>query len=187
MDAVTFGSFSEDFLNFREGLTLVFSPSRKSLEERWRNFGLSATFLADYFANFCSTDSDRAEVRDSVSFIANELLENSMKFSDKTIDEPVTLQMQLHHDHLIFLNSNSANEESVHKLQSFIQRLAASDPEELYFHQIESDDEHESGGLGFLSMIVTYAAKIGWKFEVLRESPRSITVTVMVQLPLTSL
>jgi hypothetical protein len=52
--------------------------------------------------------------------------------------------------------------------------------------QIEkSAGEENSGasGLGFLTMINDYSAKIGWKFEIVQKEPKMIAVTTMVLVP----
>lgn len=187
------GDFSEEFPVSQEYLTIVFSPSSIPLRQRWRNNGLSADFMADYFATFfpgseeTSTESNiKAEVKSAVSFIANELLENAMKFNDETSPHPISIRLQMHHDRLVFQATNSVSSQAVGKFQAFIKELTTSDPDELYIRQLEENSESESeSGLGFLTMMNDYQAKLGWKFETLQNSPDVVTVTTMVQLALT--
>ena len=76
--------------------------------------------------------------------------------------------------------------EGLDKFQEFIQELLSSDPEELYVQQIEKSAEDENGeasGLGFLTMLNDYSAKLGWKFETIQEEPKIIAVTTMVLVP----
>ncbi len=187
-----FGDFSDELPVGQEGLTIVFSPTSVPLKHRWRNNGLSADFMADYFATFCpgceeappETDP-QAEVKSAVSFIANELLENAMKFNDETSPYPISIRLQMHSHKLIFLATNSVNPEGAKKFQGFIENLIASDPSELYIYQLETtseDDNEPKSGLGILTMINDYFAKIGWKFEAVQKNPDVITVTTMVQL-----
>lgn len=187
-----FGDFSDDLPVGQEGLTIVFSPTSVPLKHRWRNNGLSADFMADYFATFfpgCEeaspTPDPQTEVKSAVSFIANELLENAMKFNDETSPYPISIRLQMNSQKLLFLATNTVNPESAKKLQSFIETLINSDPNELYIHHLEKtseDDNASDSGLGILTMINDYFAKIGWKFEAVQTNPDVITVTTMVQL-----
>ena len=47
-----FGDFIDEMPDRQEYLIIAFSPSSISLQERWRNNGLSADFMADYFITF---------------------------------------------------------------------------------------------------------------------------------------
>jgi hypothetical protein len=147
--------------------------------------------MADYFATFfpggeeTTTEPDtQAEVKSAVSFIANELLENAMKFNDETSPYPISLRLQMHRERLVFRVTNSINPHTLGKFQAFIEELISSDPSELYVRHLEKsvDDERESG-LGLLTMMNDYLAKLGWKFETLQKNPEVITVTTMVHLP----
>lgn len=188
-----FGDFIDDLPPSQEYLIVGFSPSSVPLKQRWRNNGLSADFLADYFTTFFPssqsdrTESDRqAEIKSAVSYIANELLENAIKFNDETSQYPISIHLQLHNDKLVFLTTNSISAEAAEKFQAFIQELMTSDPNELYIHQLEKSAEDESNtisGLGILTMINDYLAEIGWKFEAVQKETEVITVTTMVQLP----
>lgn len=188
-----FGDFIDDLPPSQEYLIVGFSPSSVPLKQRWRNNGLSADFLADYFTTFFpSSQSDRAqsdrqaEIKSAVSYIANELLENAIKFNDETSQYPISIHLQLHNDKLVFLTTNSISTEAAEKFQAFIQELMTSDPNELYIHQLEKSAEDESNtisGLGILTMINDYLAEIGWKFETVQKETEVITVTTMVQLP----
>ena len=188
-----FGDFIDDLPPSQEYLIVGFSPSSVPLKQRWRNNGLSADFLADYFTTFFpSRQSDRAqsdrqaEIKSAVSYIANELLENAIKFNDETSQYPISIHLQLHNDKLVFLTTNSISAEAAEKFQAFIQELMTSDPNELYIHQLEKSAEDESNtisGLGILTMINDYLAEIGWKFETVQKETEVITVTTMVQLP----
>lgn len=187
-----FGHFIDELPDSQEYLAIVFSPSSVPRRQRWRTNGLSADFMADYFTTFfprsevANTLIDtKAEVNSVVSFIANELLENAMKFNDETTEYPISLTLQLHEDRLVFVATNSVNPQAVGKFQAIVQELATCDPGELLFHQLEKnaeDETHTSSGLGLLTMMNDYLASLGWKFETVHKDPEVITVTTMVQL-----
>ncbi|MEM7556799.1 MAG: DUF6272 family protein [Cyanobacteria bacterium P01_A01_bin.84] len=187
-----FGKFI-DKANSEEHLTLGFSPSSLSIEERWRNNGISADYIADYLSTLfphvdsASEKEDKvAEIKSSVSYITNELLENAMKYCDRSADYPITVQVQLESNEIRLFLDNSIVPSTAEKFQGFIQELLNSDPEELYISQLEKNAEEEnegtSSGLGFISMVTDYSAQLGWKFETLKHTPILMTVTTMVRL-----
>src|SRR5688572_26781213 len=134
-----FGDFSDNLPDGEEGLTMVFSPTSVSLKQRWRNNGLSADFMADYFATFFPGSEEanpetatQDQVKSAVSFIANELLENAMKFNDESLPQQISIRLQMDSHRLVFLATNSVHPQRVKRFQQFIQELTTSDPSELY-------------------------------------------------------
>ncbi len=183
-----FGNFIEKSDEDEGNLVIGFSPNSIPIRQRWRNNGLSADFLADYIISFFPQDKNdsvalnkQSEVRGIVSYIANELLENAMKFSDINSPSPISIQLQLYNDNIKFFVTNSMLEQSVTGFQSYIQKLLKSDTQTLYINQLEYNAEHENkteSGLGLLTMINDYMANIGWKFEI---TNRETIVTTTVQ------
>ncbi|WP_333157826.1 DUF6272 family protein [Microcoleus sp. Pol14C4] len=176
----------------QEYLIIGFSPSSVPLKQRWRNNGLSADFLADYLTTFFpgkqnepSTIEKQAEIKSAVSYIANELLENAMKFNNETSEYPIYIKLQLETDGVIFSVANSISPQAVDKFQAYIQQLLTSEPNELYIQRLEKNAADESctnSGLGLLTMLTDYSAKLGWKFQTMQKDPEVIAVTTMVQL-----
>ncbi|MCW6037744.1 ATP-binding protein [Spirulina subsalsa FACHB-351] len=190
--AEIFGNFIENFPSSEEYLIIGFSPSSIPLKQRWRNNGLSADFLADYFTTFLPADesedsslNQHAEIKGAVSYIANELLENAMKFNDDQCDLPISIALYLGTNNLVFQITNSIPPEAVKPFQEYIEKILSSDPQDLYLEQLEKNALDEEGGssrLGYLTMINDYMATLGWKFEKLEQKPIGISVTTMVQL-----
>ncbi|NET61002.1 MAG: ATP-binding protein, partial [Symploca sp. SIO2E6] len=80
---------------------------------------------------------------------------------------------------------NSVSPTTVDKFQAFVQELTTSDPEELVIRQLEKNAEDENShasGLGLLTMINDWKAKLGWKIETIQQEPEVVTVTTVVQL-----
>jgi len=191
--AQVFGEFTEDFSERSEFLVLGFSPSSLPIQLRWKTNGLSADFLGDYVKNFFPGDTSAAlnkqtEVRYAVSFVANELLENAMKYSDISAGQPINLEVHLFKDRLIFLSKNSVHQDAIANFQSFLQEITDGDIGEMYVNQVEKSADNEdskSSGLGYLTMLMDYDALLGWKFEQISDTSIPVTmVTTMVQLPL---
>ncbi|MBE9184427.1 ATP-binding protein [Microcoleus sp. LEGE 07076] len=187
----TFGDFIEEEPS-QEYLIIGFSPSSIPLKQRWRNNGLSADFLGDYLTSFFPGNKDdpstidrQVEIKSAVSYIANELLENAMKFNDETSDYPIDIKLQLENSRVIFSVANSIPPQTVSEFQAYIQQLLAFEPSELYIQQLEKnavDDNCTHSRLGLLTMLNDYGAKIGWKFQTVQTHPEVISVTTMVQL-----
>ncbi|HAZ50059.1 MAG TPA: ATP-binding protein [Cyanobacteria bacterium UBA11371] len=193
----TFGEFRENLPTDQEFLILGFSPSSIPLKQRWRNNGLSADFIADYLTTFFPVSEDepntkekQAEFKGSVNYIANELLENAMKFSDDTCTYPIKLGLHLIKDTrvtVVLIVTNSIPAAALDKFQTLIQELLDEDPAELYIRQLEKNacnDKSNSSGLGLITMRHDYLAKLGWKFETVQKEPQVVAVTTMVQLTL---
>jgi len=196
MMSQTFGDFRSDLPENREFLILGFSPTSIPIQHRWRNNGLSADFVADYLTTFFPCGDDdlwgqerQAEIKGAVSYIANELLENAMKFSDETTRYPINFGLHLiEEDHVftvVLLASNSVAINTLENFKSFVHQFLISDTEELYIQQLEKSAEEENSnasGLGLLTMKNDYAAKLGWKIETVCQDPEIIAVTTMAQL-----
>jgi hypothetical protein len=187
----TFGDFVAPNHERQEYLRIGFSPSSISLQERWRNNGLSADFLADYLSTFFPGEDDaaldrRAEIKDAVAYIANELLENAMKFSYAPAKQAVNITMQLETDQVRFYVSNSVDPSTVAGFHGFLEKLLTEDPNDLYMERLMENAEEEGkggSGLGFLTMINNYRASLAWQFESPVGNPESVVVTTLVQLP----
>lgn len=187
-----FGDFIQNPPLGTEYLILGFSPSSASIKKRWRNNGLSADFVANYLSTFFGDNGNpqnpchkKAESAHSVNYIANELLENAMKFSDSTLPHPTTLQIHLYEDSIILMTNNGINGKQEADLRVFIERLSVCDPEALYLQQLEKNaetDDRINSRLGYLTIINDYQGKIGWQFESFPEESQGIFLTTMVKL-----
>ncbi len=184
------GNFIEPSEHQTEYLHIGFSPSSIPLKQRWRNNGLSADFLADYLSAFYPGENTQQheELRDSVSHIANELLENAMKYNDESAVCPIHIRLHLNPEHLRIYVTNSLTFEHQTHLQKFIEKLLHSDPQSLYLQLIETsslDTSLETSGLGLLGLLEDYQAQLGWKFSQTESEGVSILlVTTMALLPI---
>jgi hypothetical protein len=191
-----FGDFVESFPPAQDALELTFTPNSLPIKKRWRSNRLSANFMADYFSNFLPVDEDDPaqkrrikESKGAVSYVANELLENAIKFNNQGTNFKIKFGIYFIEEAdltAVLFATNSVSAEGLDKFQKFIQELLCSDPEKLYVQQIEKSAEEENSGasgLGFLTMINDYSAKLGWKFEIEQKDPKMIAVTTMVLVP----
>lgn len=190
-----FGEFIDQFPPEHDSLELTFTPSSRPIKQRWRNNRLSAHFVADYLSSFLPVDEEDAssekrikQSKGAVSYVANELLENAIKFTDDTSSYKVRFGIHFIEDIdviAVIFATNYAKSETANKLHEFIKELLSSDdPTELYLQQLEKNAEtdSETSGLGLLTMINDYSAKIGWRFETIPDSLDSILVTTVAQI-----
>jgi hypothetical protein len=188
-----FGDYKENATTAGEYLTIGFSPSFLPLKKRWKHNGLSADFIADYFRNFYISrkeldDSarDLENLCDAVKYIANELLENAMKFQDAQRPYSARIFLSLHLDELIFTVTNGVTPVHAQALQAYIEKLLQHDPQDLYVQAMRASIKTENqdySGFGLLSMLCDYSAKLGWKISycpVPENSAPLITVTTVV-------
>ncbi|MBD2510920.1 ATP-binding protein [Nostoc muscorum FACHB-395] len=188
-----FGDLISDFPPEHDSLELSFTPSSRPIKQRWRSNRLSAHFFADYFTNFLAVDENDPnqekiikESKSAVSYVANELLENAMKFNDDTSNYKVRFGIHLLNDAdsvtAVIFASNSIKLEAEAKLRAVIEKVLTLNTHEMYVHQVEkSTEETGSSGLGLLTMINDYSAKIGWKLETIQQESIFMAVTTMAQ------
>jgi len=187
----TLGNFIEPQEGHGEYLKIGFQPSSITLQQRWHNNGLSADFLAGYMSTFFPGDDQastarQAEIKDAISFIANELLENAMKFSYAQSQHTVTIEMFLDVDVIKLYTVNSIAPDKIGSFQQFIGRLLTEDTDALYTEQLERNATGENegaSGLGFLTMLNDYGANLAWKFTPLVPGGGGVALTTMVRLP----
>jgi hypothetical protein len=191
--AQTFGDFQEDIPANHEFLMIGFLPNSLPLKQRWRNNGLSADFVADYLTTFFPANENepdslerQEQLKMAVNYIANELIDNAMKFNDETSKYPVKFGLHLLEDKLMMTSTNCVSSQVLANFYEFINELKDSDLEDLYIQQLEKGAIEESyeSRLGILTMMKDYLAKLGWKIETVQKDPEIITLTTRVQLGL---
>jgi len=187
----TMGDFPKSLPPCQEYLILCFSPGSIPLRQRWRNNCLSADFLADYFSTFFLGDDSQAEtekqreINSAVSYIANELLENGMKYCVRESALPISIQIHLIPNTIILQLTNSISIKQTQSFQAQIDKLLKANPSEMYLAQLEQNalsENHARSNLGLLTMLHDYNAKIGWHFKPPAQQSEPIAVTTMVQL-----
>jgi len=184
-----------DFIDLDTGgssdfLMINFSAASVPLQQRWRNNGLSADFLADYLSTFFPGEDDdsltrKSEIKDGVNFVTNELLENAMKFNFPE-KYPVRLYMELQEDKIMLYVTNCIDPRAIETWKHELNRVLTEDTHELFLEQVMKNDttNNSDSGLGYLSMINDWNAKLAWKFESIPDDINVQQVTVMVQLPI---
>jgi hypothetical protein len=192
----TFGNYSQAD-KACEYLTMVFSPLSVPLRSRWRNNGLSADFLGDYVTTFLPAGNGteaahvQTEIRHAVTYIANELLENAMKYHEHSADIPIALRLELRADHVTVSATNGVGPGQAERYRTFVELiLKQGDVGDLLVRQLEDTAARRDSStscLGLLTMISDYGAKLGWRFEQDTTYQDIMTVTTRAVLPLKKL
>lgn len=180
------GDFRDAVTGEGDGLTLSFSASALPLKHRWRNNGLSADFLADYVTTFFPKEEGdpgsharQQDIRSAVNYVANELLENAMKYSEAA---PTTINLVLAAEAIVFSETNSTSAEHGQIFRRFVRELMDSDPSEMYVRQLERSAETGGSGLGLLTMVNDYGAKLAWQFSDQQDGTMRITTQVRLEI-----
>ena len=132
---------------------------------------------------------NRKEIRHAVTYIANEFLENAMKYHQRDADIPIGIRLQLTSDNITVSASNGVGAEQMKRYKVFIEKLLAGDAGDMLLKQLEeSSTAQESGAscLGLLTMINDYRARLGWLFEANTDDSETMTVTTSAVLPLSN-
>ena len=180
----TFGHFIVRKDDQGEYLKIGFSPTSIPIQQRWHTNGLSADFLADYLTTFFPGDDRaaaerQAELKSAVSYVANELLENAMKFSYAPSQHAISIAMYLAADAVSLYVTNSVDPHTVAAFQQTIERLLTENTDTLHMEQLTHAD---GSGLGYLTMLHDYGVALAWKFAPSLQDPDVLTVTTMARL-----
>jgi hypothetical protein len=121
--------------------------------QHWRRVSLSSDFLAKYYSFYfpyrekAKGRISRETAENSISFVLNELIENTAKYSN-TADTEVRVRVLLLERTILLEVSNAVTA-----------KLADE------FLQASQEGARSDSGLGFLTLINDYQVQLGFKFE----------------------
>jgi hypothetical protein len=164
-------------------LTIAFPTGAATTAQRRRIKNVLVACLADSALTWISEESGvpgpaATTSRATVAFIANELLENGMKYNFDP-SYPITISLQCSSEVALFTLMNTIDPSAVERLQSYFRDLLAGDPLELYLAQLEQNarEEDSTGSrVGILSMRLDYGAALVWEFQPSRENGQEQTL-----------
>jgi hypothetical protein len=140
----------------------------EDMSHNWRRCGMTADFLARYYSYYFpyrekATDRiSREAAENSISYILNELIENTAKYSDAE-DKGVSVRVSLRESDILFEVSNIVSPQRAESFLHLARGLLEGNPEELYVAQLEKNTD--SSGLGYLTMINDYGVSLGFKVD----------------------
>jgi len=146
--------------------------SSADMLQHWRRVSLSSDFLAKYYSFYfpyrekAKGRISREAAENSISFVLNELIENTAKYSN-TPQTAVRVRVLLL-EHTIQLEvSNSVTEQLAEDFLASMREVLSGNTEELYISKLEANlqEARSDSGLGFLTLINDYQIQLGFKFE----------------------
>ena len=153
------------------------------LFRNWRRVSLSSDFVARYYSYFFPYREkargvmSRDSAENSISFVLNELVENTAKYSDAE-NKKVHIRIWLLESVLLFSVSNFITEKLCGSFLALAQEILSGNAEELYIKRLEKNTEESGGGsgLGYLTLINDYGITLGFKFEKTGDGIVRVTV-----------
>ena len=159
----------------------------RQLVQYWRRCSLSSDFWARYIAlssqEFSITPAARREaVESTLSYLLNELFENTAKFSGGPVDR-VIYEYWLFPDRIVFQVTNHIEPANQDSFIHLIEELLGSDLEELYFKRLEENAEmdQKGSGLGYLTLMNDYKVRFGFRFTAVQDESIAVDVQAHIQ------
>lgn len=157
----------------------------------WKQCSATANFLANYFGSFYGAhrkpapDTKTGDHEVAVmSYILNELVENAVKFNE---GGSIVVQVGLVRNELIFVVENHISRSTTVSLLPKLTELVTQDAAELFVRRIEENAENpdvSSSGLGFITMMNDYHARLGWRLSPAPEAEDRLVLSTMVRVAL---
>jgi hypothetical protein len=140
--------------------------------QHWRRVSLSSDFLAKYYSFYfpyrekAKGRISRETAENSISFVLNELIENTAKYSN-TADTEVRVRVLLLERTILLEVSNAVTAKLADEFRASMREVLAGNTEELYLAKLEANlqEARSDSGLGFLTLINDYQVQLGFKFE----------------------
>jgi hypothetical protein len=155
----------------------------QEMMRNWRTVSLSSDFFARYYSYYFPYKEKAKErisrdmAENSISFVLNELIENTAKYSNAG-DQTVSIRVMLLEDDIVFSISNFVTATMAESFSRLAREILESNPEELYLLRLEKNTQSEQGGsgLGYLTLINDYGVALGFKFEPAGPDLAQVTV-----------
>lgn len=149
----------------------------------WQHASTTCEFLGDIFAtHHAKSGRDYSEARHSIIYLVNELLENAVKFRSPG---DIELRCSLENGNFDLIVRNSTTSTIASGFHSLLAEITSRDPGELLIERIEANAEDENSsasGLGILTLMNDYGARLGWTFS---DGPRDGEVILSTHASLT--
>ncbi|RAZ93072.1 ATP-binding protein [Mesorhizobium hawassense] len=136
------------------------------LDLSWRHCATTSDFIADLFAlRFQSSRNDYVEVRHSIGYVVNELIENAVKFR---APGEIVIEASMDSESFKLKVSNDVDNENASEFQSLLADITVGDPKDLLIQRIEANaanPDMAGSGLGLLTLMSDYGARLAWIFS----------------------
>jgi hypothetical protein len=155
------------------------------LDLRWHHCATTSDFIADLFAlPFHGSRNDYREVRHNIGYLVNELIENAVKFREPG---EIRIEATMDADCFKVKVSNVVSTETAVSFQALLAEITVGDPGDLLIERIEAnaaDPETSGSGLGYLTLMSDYGARLAWMFSPVDSSGR-VHVGTFATIPVT--
>ena len=162
----SFGTPCVSPLKLEKAAKITFHAGQLNL--KWQHCSSSADFLTDFFSRLIVEESpatDIADLRNSISYMANELIENAIKFRSAGDME---IEAGLSDGDFVLRISHWISVSNSCRFQALLAEITAGDPGDLLIARIEANamgDSDKGSGLGLLTLLNDYGARITWNFQ----------------------
>lgn len=166
-------------LNLGTRLTLRDGPLHLS----WKHSGMTSDFLADVMAlPYAGSKFAHTQVHHDIGYLSNELIENAIKFRQPG---EIIIEAWISHESFIMRVRNAIDVKTSSRLKNLLHRIVSRDPGELLIEQIETNamSDKSGSGLGLLTLLSDYNAKMAWEFEDHHDQSMLLTTTAAVAIP----
>ena len=159
----SFGVF--DRSNAQSAYSFSITLYNGPLDITWQHASATCDYVSDIIAMHCDKlKLNYNEARHSIAYLVNELLENSIKFKS---EGDIELNFSFDNNNFEMIISNSITSTVAEKFQGLLAEIVSRDPGELLIERIEKnaiDENSSASGLGILTLMNDYGARMGWKF-----------------------
>ncbi|PDT00994.1 hypothetical protein CO666_28120 [Rhizobium chutanense] len=160
-------------------LTLTDGP----LQLGWKHSGMTADFIAQVMAlQYSRSKKDYVQAHHDIGYLSNELIENAVKFRQPG---EILIEAGIFQGSFLIRVKNAIDGVTSTRFQQLLRRLQSKDPGELLLEQIETNaiSPASGSGLGLLTLLSDYDAKMAWAFEGSDDQPVILTTTAAVAMP----
>ena len=152
---------------------------------KWAHCSATADFLADFYAGVQQENRSEAqtkELRHGIGYLANELVENVVKF--RTVGD-VEIEAGLEAGDFLLRISHWISPETSARFQALLSDVTAGDPGDLLIQRIEANAAGGSGsGLGLLTLMSDYGVRMTWNFQPAETGDHRVHLETLARLPL---
>jgi hypothetical protein len=172
MTTVVFGL--EDLVTKSAGDATLLRLLDGPLDLSWSHCSMTSDFIAEITAlRYRSLRKVYYEVRHDIGYVANELIENAVKFR---VSGEIDISASIEGERFRMKVSNFIDNENATRFQHLLAQLTADDPSELLIRQIEKNAALTFGtesGLGLLTLMSDYDADLAWVFDANQPNGRT--------------
>ena len=145
----------------------------------WKKCGIVADFFGSYQALDYKFSSEN--VVSLISTIANELIENSVKFSFE--NSAISVKMQKIGPFISLETTNLASDKQIKKLMSFINKIKRKSFEQLFYDTIESTNHKSNKSeLGLITIMKDYTSDCSIELKKVSTSNQNeVTIKFLIK------